>query len=350
MKSIFRFCVSAFGYSSGRAASAALVLALVLAGCNGSGRNEISASGTIEATEVDVAAQVGGRVQQLRVDEGSQVRAGDTLAILDTTGPRYQFLQAQGGVDLADAQLRLLLNGARVEDVSAAEAQVQQAQANLKTAQDDERRTTDLFAAGSATRKQKDDAEARLTVGQAQLQAAQQGLDKLERYARPEDIASARARLAQAEAARDLAQENLANCFITAPTNGTVTSKVVEVGDLATPGGIIAAVTQLDTVNLMIYVTEVELARVKLGADAEVKIDVSAKRVFPGKVVYISPVAEFTPKNIQTREDRVKLVFGVKIAIPNSDGTLKPGLPADATVKAAASSAGRSASNVPSRT
>jgi HlyD family secretion protein len=156
----------------------------------------------------------------------------------------------------------------------------------------------------------------------------------MQQFARPEDIASARARLAQAQAMRDLAQKNLANCYIIATTNGTVTNKVVEVGDLATPGGIIAAVSQLDTVDLMIYVSEVELARVKLGADAEVKIDVSTKRVFPGKVVYISPTAEFTPKNIQTREDRVKLVFGVKVEIPNPDGALKPGLPADATVKA----------------
>ncbi len=334
MKSIFRFQDSGFSHSGWRVAGTALALALALAGCNGNGRNEIGASGTIEATEVDVAAQVGGRVQELRIDEGSQVRTGDTLAILDTTGPRYQFLQAQAGVDLADAQLRLVLKGARDEDIAQAQALVQQAEAAQQTAASDARRASELLAAGSATRKQKDDADARLVGANAQLNAAHQGLNKMQQFARPEDIASARARLAQAQAVRDLAQKNLANCFIIATTNGTVTNKVVEVGDLAIPGGIVAAVSQLDTVDLMIYVSEVELARVKLGADAEVKIDVSTKRVFPGKVVYISPTAEFTPKNIQTREDRVKLVFGVKVEIPNPDGALKPGLPADATVKA----------------
>jgi HlyD family secretion protein len=91
----------------------------------------------------------------------------------------------------------------------------------------------------------------------------------------------------------------------------------------------------LDTVSLVIYVSEKELARVKLGAEAEVKIDAARQRVFPGRITYISPTAEFTPRNIQTREDRVKLVFGVKLRIPNPDGLLKPGLPADAMVKAA---------------
>ena len=310
---------------------------LFLLSCSGSGNaNSVRASGTIEGTQVDVASQAGGSVKQLRVAEGSSVQTGDTLAVLGTSGPLFQLSQVQAGVDLADAQYKLLVNGARNEDLQMAQAQVSQAEAAQQTAQADAKRAADLFAAGSTTKKQKDDADARLTAANAQLDAARQGLDKLERFARPEDLASARARLNQARAVRDLAQKVVNDCFITAPINGTVTSKAVEIGDLLMPGGTIASITRLDTVSLMIYVSEVELPRVKLGADAEVRIDVSSKRVFPGKVVYISPVAEFTPKNVQTREDRVKLVFGVKIQIPNPDGTLKPGLPADASVRAAA--------------
>jgi len=308
------------------------VLVVACAGRNG--RDSVRGSGTIEATEVDVASQVGGRVLTLLLDEGGRVRNGDTLAILDTTGPGFQLRQVQAGVDLADAQLSLLVNGARSEDIGQAEALVRQAEANRKSADADARRAAILFEAGSASRKQKEDADARLTVAAAQLEAARQGLDKLQRFARPEDIASARARVEQARAVRDMARKGLSDCFIAAPINGTVTSKAAEVGDLVTPGGVVASLSKLDTVSLMIYVTEKELARVKLGAEAEVKIDAKGGRSFHGKVVYIAPSAEFTPKNVQTREDRVKLVFGVRIQLPNPDGVLKPGLPADAQVKA----------------
>jgi HlyD family secretion protein len=242
---------------------------LVLLSCSSSGGSAaVRASGTIEATEVDVAAQVTGQVRELRVDEGSSVKPGDTLALLDHVP---------------------------------AGASVSQAQANLDLAQADARRLDVLFKSGNATQEERD---------------------------------GTNTRLAQARAALVLAQRTLDNSYVISPLSGTVTSKVVEVGDLATPGGVIVAVSKLDTMNLVIYVSETELPRVKLGAEAEVRIDGGAQKVFPGRVTYISPTAEFTPKNIQTREDRVKLVFGVKIQIPNPDGTLKPGLPADATIKA----------------
>jgi len=332
MKSIFKPDNPESGRSR-RAAWAVLALAVVFAGCGGNGRNEIRASGTIEATEVNVASPTGGRVKNLRVDEGSAVRAGDTLAVLDTGGPGFQLRQAQAGMDLADAQLSLVLKGARDEDIAQAGALVRQAEAAQQTAASDARRADELFAAGSATRKLKDDAEARLVGADAQLDAARQGLSKVRQFARPEDITSARARLDQARAVRDLAQKGFSDCFITAPVNGAVTSKAVEVGDLVIPGGTVVSISKLDTVNVMIYISERELGRVKLGAQAGVKIDASPKKVFPGKVTYISPVAEFTPKNIQTREDRVKLVFGTRIQIPNPDAELKPGMPADAVVE-----------------
>jgi HlyD family secretion protein len=304
--------------------------------CTGqNGRDTVKASGTIEAASVDVAAQLGGRVVRLLTAEGAQVRAGDTLAVLDTLAAGFQARQARASVDLADAQLRTLLNGAREEDRRQAEAQVAQAEANHKNAQADADRVGALFSVGSASRKQKDDIEARLTVAGAQLEAARQARDKLDRFARPEDVDAGRARLEQALAALDLARKNLNECFVVAPVSGTVTSRAVETGDLVAPGGTIAALSELDTVSLVIYVSEKELARVKLGAEAEVKIDAARQRVFPGRITYISPTAEFTPRNIQTREDRVKLVFGVKLRIPNPDGLLKPGLPADAMVKAA---------------
>ena len=246
-----------------------ITAALALLSCSRpAGSAAVRASGTIEATEVDVSAQVTGQVRELRVAEGTNVKQGDTLALLDHVP---------------------------------AEASVSQAQANLDLAQADAQRSDVLFKSGNATQQQKD------------------GTD---------------ARLAQAQTALVLARRVLDNSYVISPLSGTVTNKVVEVGDLATPGGVIVAVSKLDTMNLIIYVSETELPRVKLGAEAEVRIDGGDQKVYPGRVTYISPTAEFTPKNIQTREDRVKLVFGVKIQIPNPDGALKPGLPADATIKA----------------
>ena len=245
-------------------------LALALMCCSKSGGPAaVRASGTIEATEVNIASQVTGQVRELRVDEGSRVNPGDTVALIDRVVPT---------------------------------ASVSQAQANLGLAQAEAHRVDVLFASGNATRQEKDNADTRL---------------------------------AQAQAALVLVQKALDNTYVVSPLGGTVTSKAVEVGDLATPGAVIVSVSKLDTVKLTIYVSETELPNVKLGSVADVRIDAAPKRVFPGRVTFISPTAEFTPKNIQTREDRVKLVFGVRIEIPNPDGMLKPGLPADATIKVA---------------
>jgi HlyD family secretion protein len=243
-------------------------IALLLTSCSrSSGPAAVKASGTIEATEVDVSAQTSAQVRELRVEEGSSVAAGDTLALLDRVVAAASVSQAQANFDLASANAR---------------------------------RVDALFTSGNATRQEKDIVDTQM---------------------------------AQAQAALALAHKALDNCFIVSPLSGTVTSKAVEVGDLATPGAVLVSISKLDTVKLTIYVSETELPLVKLGAPADVRIDATPKRSFAGRVTFISPAAEFTPKNIQTREDRVKLVFGVRIEIPNPDGSLKPGLPADATVK-----------------
>ena len=296
-------------------------------------KNVISATGTIEAIEVDVASKVSGQILNLAVDEGAKVRSGDLLATVDHATADIQLRQAQAGVDLAQAQLVLLRNGARKEDIQQAESALTQAEANLRVAQDDAKRMRELAKTGSVTPKSRDDAEARLTVAEAQKSAAVDSLNKLRRLARPEEIQAAEARLAQAAAAADLLRKTIADCTITAPAGGVVTRKAVEPGEIVSPGSTVVTLSELDNVYVMIYVTEKELGRVRLGDAADVSIDAFPGRAFPGRVTYISPEAEFTPKNIQTKEDRVKLVFGVKVEIENREGLLKPGLPADATVR-----------------
>ncbi len=315
--------------------SAAILLVVVSAAACGhrAAKNVISASGTIEAIEVDVASKVAGQILDLAVDEGARVKPGDLLATVDHATADIQLRQAEAGVDLAQAQLVLLRNGARQEDIQQAESAVTQAEANLRVAQDDAKRMRELAKTGSVTPKSRDDADARLTVAEAQKSAADETLKKLRRLARPEEIQAQEARVGQARAAADLLAKMIADCTIAAPVAGTVTHKAVEAGELVNPGSTVVTVSELDSVYVMIYLTEQEIGRVRLGDAVEVQIDAFPDKAFSGRITYISPEAEFTPKNVQTKEDRVKLVFGVKVVIENREGLLKPGLPADAVIR-----------------
>ncbi|HEY6953564.1 MAG TPA: efflux RND transporter periplasmic adaptor subunit [Bacteroidota bacterium] len=315
--------------------STAFVLVLFsigLMGCGNGHKGTIEASGTLEAIEVKVSAKVPGQVETLFVDEGSQVKRGDTLAILDHSTQEIQWRQAQAGVALAEAQYQLLVNGARSEDVQQAHDALKQLESSAKNAAEDYNRMKELYASKSITKKQYDDAESRYTITKAQLNSARENLKKMERFARPEDLAAAKARLDQAKASADLLRKQINDACILAPVAGTVTNKPVEIGELVGIGSTIVTISQLETLNLMIYVSDSELGKVKLNAPADIVIDTYPDKSYPGRVIYISPIAEFTPKNVQTKEDRTKLVFGVKLEVDNREGALKAGMPADAYV------------------
>jgi len=303
-------------------------------GCAGNGvKDVISASGTIETVEVHVASKVSGQLLELAVEEGSRVKPGDKLAVVDHEALDIQLRQAEAGVRLAEAQLALLVKGARSEDIRQAEAVHKQAEAALTVAEDDARRMRELVKTGSVTPKQREDAEARLTIATAQRNASAEALNKVRTLARPEEIRAGEARFEQAQAAADLLKKTIADCTILAPGGGVVTHKAVEPGELVTPGATIVTLAELDSVYVMIYVASNELGRVRLGGPAEIKIDSFPERVFEGTVTYISPEAEFTPKNVQTAKERVKLVYRIKITLANPKMELKPGMPADAVIE-----------------
>ncbi|MFZ2053691.1 MAG: efflux RND transporter periplasmic adaptor subunit [Candidatus Aminicenantales bacterium] len=315
---------------------AAIVAAFLLQGCrNQEERGRIIASGTIEAVEVSVAAKTSGQIEKIFVEEGARVQTGDTLAVIDSTSLAIQLRQAEAAVDLAESQLELLLKGARVEDIRQVEEAAKQAEAQLNLAAEDLERIQNLYAKESATLKMKQDAETRFQVAKAQHVAARQALQKVRTLSRPEEVKAAQARLAQAEAGGDLLKKTIADATIISPTAGVVTHKAMEPGEFVAPGRTLLTIADLDNVRLSIYVTEVDLGRVRLGQRTEVRIDSHPGRVFSGTVIFISPEAEFTPKNVQTREERVKLVYRVKIEIPNPEGILKPGMPADASIPVA---------------
>jgi len=293
-------------------------LAVLAAGCSGDGGGVIEGSGTIEGTDVNVGAEVSGKILEVRVDEGMRVARGDTLVVIDDTEYALQLLQAEAGLASLESAYQLSVEGSRQEDVI-------QAKAADETAQSDEKRMRDLLASQTITQKQYDDAYARSV-------AAEQTYQKLHRGSRPVEIRGARDRRDQASAQVELLRKKVRDCRILSPSDGTVTLRGVEPGELVAVGTNVLRLTYLDKVKLTIYVNETDLGKVKLRQGAKVSIDTDAKRIYDGIVVFISPVAEFTPKNVQTKEERTKLVFGVKIEVPNPDGSLKPGLPADARI------------------
>jgi len=433
----------------------------------------VFASGTIEATEVDVSTKVGGRILRLLVREGDDVQAGQVIAVLDGKELDAQVLQAQGAYEAAQARLAELLRGAREEEVRQAQAQLGQAQAaaegarrTLVTAEEmfakakelaaqvvaaqtayeaaesayhqakarlalveagtrpeqidqaraaveqakaqalntmqEAERAQNLYASGAISRQQLDSAVARRDATQAALAAAEARLAELLAGARTEEREQARAAEAQARAqmegarrslqvARDLYRDRLATrqqmelastqyrtaleavgvararldlllagateetiraaraqveqargaleaakavreyLTIRAPVAGKVILKVAEQGELVAVGAPVVRIANLDRVWLRVYVPEPDM-RVKLGDRAEVSVDAYPSRRFDGKVTEIADKPEFTPKNVQTREERVKLVFGVKITLDNPRHELKPGMPADAVI------------------
>ncbi len=310
-------------------ATAAVV---ALAGC-GKGKDEgvIAASGHIEATEVRLSPKVAGHVEVLRVEEGDKVTAGQEIARIDTTDARLALAAAVAERAQADAERRLRVAGSRKEDIAEAEAQVDRAQADLRGAQEDLERMERLLASGSGTDKSRDDARTRRDMAAANLEAARERLAKLRAGSRPEEIDSAIARVAAADAKIAQLQQQIADAVVTSPVGGVVTEKLVEKGELLTRGTGIVVVTELARPWLTVYVPEPDLGRVRLGQEAEVATDSGQKRT--GHVTFVSSEAEFTPKNVQTPDERAKLVYKIKIGLDNADGLFKPGMPAQARLR-----------------
>jgi HlyD family secretion protein len=298
--------------------TAVLACSFGMVGCfNGDGKS-VEGSGTIEGTEVNVGTEAVGRVLAVRCDEGAWVKKGDTLLVIDDTEYRIQLRQAEANNESYASQYRLALDGSRKEDIT-------QAEAAYKTAQADYQRMKDLLASQTVTQKQYDDAYSRFV-------AAEQTYRKLKTGLRPEEIVNAKTRAEYSSAQVDLLRKKVRDCVLVSPTDGVITVRAIEPGELVGMGSNVFRITDLHQVKLMIYVPEQEVPKVKLGQSASVKVDAFPGKSYEGKVVYISSVAEFTPKNVQTKEERTKLVFGVKIEIANPNGELKPGVPADASM------------------
>jgi HlyD family secretion protein len=320
-----------------------VVPALLVACAPAPPSDRLRVSGNIEATEVHTAAEVGGRLVELRVDEGDRIEAGAVIARLDTEDTMLQMARMRADRATAVAQLRLLEAGSRAEDIRQARAQVDAATADVAAidaettaAQLDLDRFQALLTANAGSVKQRDDAQARVDTAMARQRAAQdrvrsarETLARLEAGTRPEEIQTARARVAAADAQIAVLEKSVRDASVISPISGIVTQKLVDQGEIIARGTPLVVITDLDHAWANLFVPEPMVPRVTIGQAATVLTDAGGQGI-PGKVTFVSPRAEFTPRNVQTAEERSKLVYRIKVTVDNSAGILKLGMPVDA--------------------
>jgi HlyD family secretion protein len=319
-----------------------LVPVLAIASCGSRGdEGPARATGYVEATEVRVAPEVGGRVLEVAVEEGDRVAAGALIARLDTADAELALTRARAERDQAVAQLRLLQAGARAEDIRQARAQAEAARSDVAAAESevqsataDLQRFEKLLEANAGSRKQRDDAatrreiaEARVGAARERVRAADEVVARLRSGSRPEEIAAARARVATVDAQIAALEKTLQDATLRSPLAGIVTSKLVDAGEMVAPRAPMVVVTELDKAWANVYVDEPIVPRLRLGQKATVITD--ADQRLEGTITFISPRAEFTPRNVQTAEERSKLVYRIKVSVDNREGILKVGMPVE---------------------
>ena len=317
-------------------------MSATLACRNGSAQAAPRASGYVEATEVRVSPEVGGRIVALEVEEGDRLEVGALIARLSTTDAELNIRRAEAERDQATAQLRLLEAGARPEEIRQAQAQLDSAEAEvlataaeLRSAEADLQRFDALLAASAGSRKQRDDALTRRDVAVARLAAARdraraaaEALARLKSGARREEVAAARARVAIVDAQIASLRKSVSDAVLTSPVAGVVTSKLVDAGEVVAARTPLIVVTDLDHAWANVYVDEPMVPRLRLGQKLFLVTDAGQR--LEGTITFISPKAEFTPRNVQTAEERSRLVYRIKVSVDNKDGVLKTGMPIEA--------------------
>jgi multidrug resistance efflux pump len=347
--------------------------------------NPLLFSGTIETREIRVGSKVGGRVRAVLVEEGYEVQAGQPLVRFDIAELEAQRTQAEARIQQQQARLERLERGARPEEKAQAHAATETARANLEAVRNWPRpeeieqaraalaaaeaevnsavatfqRARKLYSTGDTSQQEFDSAKFRLDNAVARRDAEKKRLDLLLRGSRQEDIraaeerfrqaqeaealvlagpraeeiADARAQLAEAKGRREQIEVQLAEGEVKAPSNATVEVLSVRPGDLITPNQTVARLLEKDQIYIRVFVPEPQLGLVKVGQKAKIKVDTFTDRAFDGVVEQINSQGEFTPRNVQSRDERNHLVFGVKVRIDNREGLLKPGMAADVTLE-----------------
>jgi HlyD family secretion protein len=316
-----------------------VAILLVIAGVafflvrRGASGGPLEATGTVEATESALGFTAPGRLQVLRVDEGDTVAAGAPLASLDRSETQARRDQAAAQADAARAQLRELQRGSRPEEIASARAEAKAAADQLGEAERNADRLRALNEKKVVSQQDYDQAATALDVARSRSTQAQQQLKMVEAGPRKERIDTAQAQLDAAEASVKTLDATLAQMQIVAPFRGVITVRHHQRGEIVPAGSPVVTVLNRDDRWVRIYVPEDRIGAVRVGQPAHIDSDTFKNRDYTGVVTTISSEAEFTPKTVQTREERVKLVYAVKVKITGDPGyELKPGMPADVTL------------------
>jgi HlyD family secretion protein len=314
------------------AAAAVIVVVAILYAILHTGGNDhtLFASGTVEATEAQLGFMAPGRIEQIAVHEGDKVEAGQELAFLDRTEMQARLQQANAQVEATRAILTEMLSGTRSEEIARARAARDAAAERTNDAQRDYERAKQLFNGDAISRQAFDKAQTVYEVAQSQLTQAEEFLRQLERGPRVEQIAAQRANLAQAEANAAAVQTSLNNMTIRAPFDGVVTVRHREPGEVVPAGSPVVTVQNPDDRWVRIFIPEQRVGALHLQTPATISTDTYQNKTYRGEVMFIASEAEFTPKTVQTTEERVRLVYAVKVRITVDETyDLKPGMPAD---------------------
>ncbi|MGD2044899.1 MAG: efflux RND transporter periplasmic adaptor subunit [Gemmatimonadota bacterium] len=304
---------------------------------NGDGRGDmLFASGTVEATDADLGFQAPGRVESIAVREGDEVTAGQEIARLDARELDAALGAANAQLSAAQARLTELESGSRPQELATAEAAARSAAQRADEARRNAERARTLFDGGAISRQAMDQAATALEVAVAAQEQAEEQLALVREGPRAETIHAQRALVEQARANATRAEATLANAVVTAPFAGVVTERHREPGETVQPGAPVLTILDPSDRWVRIYIREDQIGLVQLGLAADIVSDSYPDHTYEGEVIFIGSEAEFTPRNVQTREERTKLVYPVKVRITGDpDFELKPGVPADVTLRSA---------------
>ncbi|MBP2650444.1 MAG: hypothetical protein H6Q74_1269 [Firmicutes bacterium] len=293
----------------------------------------ITATGTVEITHTDIMPKVSGYLTTLTVKTGDSVTTGQVIAKIDRPDLTAQLLRDQAALDKAKVQLAELEKGSRSQEITEADANLASAQSVFEKAKSDLARYQALYDSGAIAAQQLDASRSSYQVAASALLAAQSKKSLVNEGSRIEDIQAGRHEVDRLQAIVNASQTQIADTVIINPLNGVVLSKNYELGEYVAPGSAIVTIGDMSDCWVKVYIASTQLGLISIGQSVAVKFDSFPDKIFTGTITEISDKAEYTPRQSITERERTNLVFAVKVKLPNDDGVLKPGMPADVVIK-----------------